>query len=372
MLTVLDFRDLGERAVYRAPRRIIQANDAQDVPAAMGAIAGALEEGLHVAGWFSYELGYALEPRLERLCPNDPVIPLLKVGAYSPPQADTDLQSGSWTIGPLIPEWPPDQYKAAFARVHEYIFAGDIYQANLSFRAHFQYAGDPFGLYEALRAQAAAPYCAFIDDGTRQIASLSPELFFDLRSGGHIETRPMKGTMPRAGDDETARRALASSTKDRAENLMIVDLIRNDLGRVAEIGSVRVPELFSVETYPTLHAMTSSVTAQLRKNAGPAEIIKALFPCGSVTGTPKIRAMEILHQLEISRRGAYCGAIGTFRPEGSAVLNVGIRTITFTNGRAELGIGGGVVADSTEEREYEECLLKAQFLLQGAGQRLIR
>ena len=207
---------------------------------------------------------------------------------------------------------------------------------------------------------------AICDDGERQILSLSPELFFDLTAEGRITAKPMKGTAARLGDDGAERLALSASEKDRAENLMIVDLLRNDLSRIAEAGSVEVKNLFEVETYPTLHAMVSTVTARKRADAGPAELLKALFPCGSVTGAPKIRAMEILRELESSPRGAYCGAIGYFAPPekgggGSARFNVAIRTLTIAGGEGELGIGGGVVQDSRSESEYAECLLKARF-----------
>jgi para-aminobenzoate synthetase/4-amino-4-deoxychorismate lyase len=221
-------------------------------------------------------------------------------------------------------------------------------------------------LYERLLAQSGAGHCGFVDDGQRQLLSLSPELFFDLAADGALTVRPMKGTRARAssgsgGDDNAERAALAASAKDRAENLMIVDLIRNDLSRIAAPGSVAVSDLFKVETYPTLHTMVSTVTARKRSDAGVAEILRALFPCGSVTGAPKIRAMEILRALETSPRGAYCGAVGYFAPDGSARFNVAIRTLTIQGGEGELGIGGGVVQDSKAGSEYAECLLKARF-----------
>ncbi|HYJ36065.1 MAG TPA: chorismate-binding protein, partial [Rhizomicrobium sp.] len=217
-----------------------------------------------------------------------------------------------------------------------------------------------------LRGQSGAAHCAYVnlfsEEGRWEILSLSPELFFDLGTDGRITVRPMKGTRARSRDDEAARAALAASPKDRAENLMIVDLIRNDLSRIAEGRSVEVSDLFKVETYPTLHTMVSTVTAKKRKDAGVADILRALFPCGSVTGAPKIRAMEILQELEASPRGVYCGAIGHFAPDGSARFNVAIRTLTVWKGdQGELGIGGGVVHDSRADSEYAECLLKAQF-----------
>ena len=183
---------------------------------------------------------------------------------------------------------------------------------------------------------SAAPHCAFVDRGwDRHILSLSPELFFDLTADGALTARPMKGTMAR----EQGREALAASIKDRAENLMIVDLIRNDLGRIAQTGSVAAKDLFAVETYPTLHAMVSTVTAQLRPGAGIADVVRALFPCGSVTGAPKIRAMQILHELETSPRGAYCGAIGFFSPDSAVQFNVAIRTLLADDGRPRRTVG---------------------------------
>src|SRR6202012_1668640 len=194
------------------------------------------------------------------------------------------------------------------------------YQANLSFRSRFAVVGDPMALYLKLRERSAAAHGAFIDDGERHILSLSPELFFSISRDSEIVARPMKGTAPRGAnpaDDLAARAALQASAKDRAENLMIVDLLRNDLGRVAKTGSVSVEELFKVETYPTLHTMVSTVRSDLRPDADVSQIVHALFPCGSVTGTPKIRAMEIIREQEQSPRGGYCGAIGYFAPDGS-------------------------------------------------------
>ncbi|MDE3114485.1 MAG: aminodeoxychorismate synthase component I, partial [Pseudomonadota bacterium] len=255
-------------------------------------------------------------------------------------------------------------YAARFARAREWVAAGDIYQVNLSFRSRFTFQGDALALYLGLRRQARAAHCAYLDDGTRQVLSLSPELFFSLSADGRLTAKPMKGTAPRGTNDEAdaaARARLAVSEKDRAENLMIVDLLRNDLGRVAEIGSVSAKDLFAIETYPTLHQMVSTVTAKLKPGSDIATIQKALFPCGSITGAPKIRAMEIIAALEQSPRGVYCGAIGHISPDGTARFNVAIRTLTIAEGRGELGIGGAVVYDSTAQGEYAECLLKARY-----------
>jgi para-aminobenzoate synthetase / 4-amino-4-deoxychorismate lyase len=355
MLVILDD---GPRRVFCAPLTVIRADTAAEVPEALAAVERALGQGHHVAGWLGYELGYALEPRLAGYLAG---APLLQLGVFNAPSPEAPPVRGRAYAGPLRPQWDEAAYAGRFARVKDYIAAGDIYQANLSLRAHFAFAGQPRALYEQLRAQSGAAHCGFVDDGERQILSMSPELFFDLSADGRITARPMKGTYPRGDETQAERARLCASAKDRAENLMIVDLIRNDLSRIAEPGSVEVGELFKVETYPTLHAMVSSVTAKKRAEARVADILRALFPCGSVTGAPKIRAMEILHELESSPRGAYCGAIGHFSPDASARFNVAIRTLTIASGQGELGIGGGVVQDSGMGSEYAECLLKARF-----------
>jgi para-aminobenzoate synthetase/4-amino-4-deoxychorismate lyase len=357
--TMLVILDDDPRKVFSAPLKIIRADNPAQVPQALAALESALAQGRHVAGWLGYELGYALEPRLAgHVWPGS--APLLQLGVFAAPREEASPAAGRVYAGPLRPEWDEAQYGVRFARVKHFIAAGDIYQANLSFRARFPFAGEPRSLYERLRGQSGAAHCAYVDCGP-SILSLSPELFFDLTADGAITVRPMKGTTPRKGDDAAERAALAANQKDRAENLMIVDLIRNDLSRIAEPGSVEVSDLFKVETYPTLHTMVSTVTARKRKDAGAADILKALFPCGSVTGAPKIRAMEILRELEASPRGAYCGAIGCFAPDGSARFNVAIRTMTVWGDEGELGIGGGVVQDSQAASEYAECLLKARF-----------
>jgi para-aminobenzoate synthetase/4-amino-4-deoxychorismate lyase len=362
MRVILDNKD--ERLVFQAPRTVIRADSAQAVPAALAAMEAARASGGWLAGAFAYELGYALEPRLNALMPSG-AGPLIRFGVYDAPCAAAPASAGRAYAGPLKPEWDVADYGRRFQAVKAALAAGDIYQANLSFRAGFAFAGSARALYEQLRASSAAPHCAFVDDAERQILSLSPEMFFEINAG-RIRARPMKGTASRHGDDAAARAALAGSQKDRAENLMIVDLIRNDLGRIAEIGSVGTEDLFVIETYPSLHTMVSTVTARLRPGTDIAAIVRALFPCGSITGAPKIRAMEILRQLESSPRGAYCGAIGYFAPNGDARFNVAIRTLTISGNSGTLGIGGGVVQDSDSESEYAECLLKARFF---AGKR---
>ena len=372
---ILDDARPGHARVRRfiRPLGIITANAPGEVSGALEALERAHGSGHYVAGYFSYELGYVLEPRLCDLLPSDRKVPLLWFGVFEDCEtfegdaARRFLEAkvtGRCYAGPLTHEWSREDYSSLFKRTHDLIAAGDIYQANLSFRSRFAVMGDPLALYLKLRERSAAAHGAFIDDGERHILSLSPELFFSISRGGEIAARPMKGTAPRDADaakDNALRAHLSASDKDRAENLMIVDLLRNDLGRIAQVGSVSVSELFKVETYPTLHTMVSTIRARLREHLSVSDIVRALFPCGSVTGTPKIRAMEIIRELEESPRGIYCGAIGVFAPDGSADFNVAIRTLTVANGRGELGIGGAVVHDSRASSEYDECLLKARY-----------
>jgi para-aminobenzoate synthetase/4-amino-4-deoxychorismate lyase len=347
--------------------RVVRADRPEEVPAALAALSGAVAGGHYAAGYFSYEMGYLLEPRLAALLPANRRAPLLWFGIFRDCEAigpEALQMQGRAYAGPLHHEWDEAAYRAQFDRVREWIAAGDLYQANLSFRSRFPFAGDAMALYLALRGRAGAAHCAYIDDGERQILSLSPELFFDLSRDGALTARPMKGTAARASEpsaDAAARAHLTASAKDRAENLMIVDLLRNDLGRIAEVGSVAASDLFAIETYPTVHQMVSTVTAQLKRGTGIADIVRALFPCGSVTGAPKIRAMEVIRELEQSPRGVYCGAIGHFTPDGSANFNVAIRTLTIEGNKGELGIGGAVVHDSLASAEYAECLLKARY-----------
>jgi len=364
MLVILDD---GPRRVFSAPLRLIRADHAAEVPFALAAVADALARGHHVAGWLGYELGYALEDRFAPPARGA----LLRMGVFQAPSSQAPVLRGRAYAGPLRAEWDETAYASRFARVKDYIAAGDIYQANLSMRARFAFLGEARALYEDLRASSGAAHCGFVgfpdqkSGSERQILSLSPELFFDLAADGAITMRPMKGTLARSRGDDEAGDRLGESVKDRAENLMIVDLIRNDLSRIAETGSVEVSDLFMVETYPTLHAMVSTVRARKRADVGLVEILSALFPCGSVTGAPKIRAMEILRELETSPRSAYCGALGYFAPDGSARFNVAIRTLIIDGDHGELGIGGAVVQDSNAAGEYGECLVKARFFEAG-------
>lgn len=361
--------------LFTDPVEIVSAETPEDVPQAIAALAEAGLRGLFAAGFFSYELGYVLEPKLLPLLPPNRAVPLLWFGLYHAPQAMTDpevdawleshLKSGTYAFSDVTLAWDRAAYKERFTKVQENIRAGDIYQLNLTFKARFRLEGSPLTFYRDLRRRQRVAYAGIVDTGRVTILSASPELFIDQRDGV-VETRPMKGTAPRAGRPEAdaiARRMLSQDEKQRAENLMIVDLMRNDLGRLAEIGGVSVTDLFTVETFRTLHQMTSGVRAKLKPETSLAALLAAIFPPGSIVGAPKIRAMELIRTLETEARGVYCGAMGYLAPRGVAHFNVAIRSpMVFRDGTGEMGIGSGVVWDSAVEKEYDECLLKMKFL----------
>ncbi|MET0638707.1 MAG: aminodeoxychorismate synthase component I [Hyphomicrobium sp.] len=360
--------------LFEKPVEIIRADGPEDIDVALSAIQAGVARGLHAAGFFSYELGYLLEPKLAHLLPPQRKVPLLWFGLYTAPRQLTGAEVQGWlteeaignpTLGELAHSWDSNSYLKRFTEVQKNIRSGDIYQLNLTFKAKFKLEGSPLALYRDLRLKQRVAYAGLVDTGDVTILSASPELFINQHDR-IIETRPMKGTASRAGTPEgesEVRRALSKDVKNRAENLMIVDLMRNDLGRIADLGSVSVTDLFTVETFKTLHQMTSGVQARLRDGVGIVDVLKAIFPPGSITGAPKIRAMELIRELETESRGVYCGAIGRFSPDGSAQFNVAIRTaVVDRKGNGEMGIGSGIVADSDGPKEYAECLLKMKFL----------
>ena len=366
-----DARPAGSASakLFTAPVEIIVANDPAEVSAAFDRLRSASARGLWAAGFAAFEAGYALEDRLAARF-RRPGSPLLWFGLFERRQSLTSDQVLALTAGrAAITNWGPRiaeaDFRSAFDRAKALIAAGDVYQVNLTFPADISYDGHPLALYGRLRQAQRAPYGAVINTGNDWHLSLSPELFFTL-AGGVLTARPMKGTVarfPQPAPDRAAARALAADAKNRAENLMIVDLLRNDLSRVSEAGSVAVPKLFEVETYPTLHTMTSTVTAKLQRGLHPIDVFRAIFPCGSVTGAPKIRAMEVIADLEPAPRGVYTGSIGFIAPDGDAQFNVAIRTLSSTaNGQAVIGLGAGIVADSEASAEWTECLAKGAFL----------
>lgn len=365
------FRDdrAGQEVLFEAPREIIVAHGADDFFPALEAAEKARAEGKWLAGYFSYEAGYLLEPKLTPLLPEGRRTPLVCLGVFDQP-ADRDRppSSNATSNGPIFDAratWSQADYTSRFGRLHQHLRQGDCYQANLTFPVRAQWSGEPLDAFDALIARQPVQYGALVSLGGPVVLSRSPELFFEVDAEGWIETHPMKGTAPRGQtpeEDAQLREFLRNDEKNQAENRMIVDLLRNDISLISEVGSLDVPELFRIESYPTVHQMVSTVRAKLLPGLTVERIFAALFPCGSITGAPKIRAMEILRELEGVPRDVYCGAIGWIAPGGPMRFNVAIRTITlFPDGEAVYNVGGGVVFDSTAEAEYAECLLKARF-----------
>jgi para-aminobenzoate synthetase component I len=282
-----------------------------------------------------------------------------------PPSFPVD--GGWWDPGlDLRSSFTRSDYLASVQRVIDYIYAGDIFQANFSQRFEAPLAEDPWTLYRRMRARNAAPFAAFLDFPDALVLSASPERFLRVSAAGHVETRPIKGTRPRGmgpEHDAALGQALTESPKDRAENLMIVDLLRNDLSRVCRPGTVRVPELFTLERYATVHHLVSTVVGDLAPGTDALDLLRAAFPGGSITGAPKLRAMEIIAELEPSQRGVYCGSIGYWSVTGELDTSIAIRTAAVRNGRVYFSAGGGIVADSVPEHEYRETLDKARGLI---------
>ena len=381
----------SDAQLFENPREIFVAHRAQDVSAVLDAADAARRaQGGTLAGYLAYEAGLALEPRLVALAEEraGAAGPLAWFGLFDTARTIPSVDVPGWleerggsgraAIGPLAPQISTGAYCESFDALQEAIRAGDIYQANLTFPLAGAATGDPLALYRSIRPAACAGYGGVIFDGSHWLLSFSPELFFTLK-GREAKVKPMKGTRPRGRDameDAALAEELAASVKDKAENLMIVDLMRNDLSRVADPGSVRVDAPFAVESYPTVHQMTSTVRAELVEGKGAVDMLRALFPCGSITGAPKIRAMELIHRVERDARGPYCGAIGRIgtAPDGSteAAFNVAIRTIHLTPGeddrhKAVLGVGGAIVADSDPMEEWRECLIKGGFVRERAS-----
>ena len=363
----IEFGPGGRPVRFAAPVERITAQEPAAVPGALAALDAALDAGHWIAGYASYELGYALEPRLGPLMPAERRVPLVDFGVFPDGPRDVVPTPPGGSLGPFRPRWSAADYGAAFARAAAYIRAGDVYQVNLTLPLDGRWTGAPAAIAATLARRQPVGFGARVALGDVVLLSRSPELFFALDGTGGIEARPMKGTAPRDADpgrDAALAAALARDAKNRAENLMIVDLLRNDIGRIAAIGSVGVPALFQVETYATVHQMVSRVVGRLRPEVRLGQVLATLFPCGSITGAPKVRAMEVIRELEPWPRGAYCGAIGWASPDGRAAFNVAIRTLTlFPDGSAVLNVGGGIVADSTAHAEYEEALWKARFAL---------
>ncbi len=361
------------------PTTIISIHRIEDVPRLFVEIEKNIAEGFFVAGYFGYECGY----HFEKIDPHPPLhrsVPLAWFGVYHTPlifNHETGMFDGEQPVIPAAQEEhfslkncllkiSEPEYGKAIEHIKNYISAGDTYQVNFTDKYTFNFEGSPTACFASLREKQKVAYGSFINSDGKYILSFSPELFFRLCEG-MVVTKPMKGTVRRGRyltEDESLRHWLHHNEKNRSENLMIVDLLRNDVGRVAEIGSVMVKEMFTVEKYETLFQMTSTIEGKLRSNLSFYELFKSLFPSGSVTGAPKIRTMQIIRQLEDEPRGVYTGAIGYIAPTKDAIFNVAIRTLVIDGAKGEMGIGSGIVFDSNARQEYEECTLKAEFLTQ--------
>ncbi|TAX78256.1 aminodeoxychorismate synthase component I [Rhizobium ruizarguesonis] len=368
------FRDdvTGQVMLFAEPAEIIIARTRAEFFAGLARMEQAKAAGKWLAGYMAYEAGYLFEEKLAPFAREHRDTPLICFGVFDAPQPDTHplaqpkqrLENEEFLTAPKA-AWDFPIYKERFDRLHKHLRLGDAYQANLTMPVEARWNGDPRAAFWSLIERQPVKYGALVDLGGPIILSRSPELFFRTDEQGWIETHPMKGTAKRgttAAEDAEIIEAMRSDIKTQAENRMIVDLLRNDISRITEVGTLDVPKLFDIETYPTVHQMVSHVQARLRPDLSIRDIFSALFPCGSITGAPKMRAMELLHALEDAPRDAYCGAIGMISPTGAMRFSVAIRTITlFEGGRAVFNVGGGIVFDSTAEAEYEECLLKARF-----------
>ncbi|WP_449620856.1 aminodeoxychorismate synthase component I [Robertmurraya sp. Marseille-Q9965] len=361
---ILAFDFANKPLTFTNPIKVITAHTIDEVIPCFEHIQWAIDHGYYAAGYLSYESAPALDSAYKVNA--KPQIPLLWFGIFSEPQQQSLHSKGPYSLTDWSPSVALDEYEDSIQSIKNAIENGDTYQTNYTIRLHSQFEGDDIAFYTKLKKAQASNYCAYLNTGEHSILSASPELFFHLKDD-ELTTRPMKGTIKRGKsfeEDEKNARWLYQSEKNRAENVMIVDLLRNDLGMIAVPGTVQVPELFNIEQYPTVHQMTSTITAKITPTTKIVDIFRALFPCGSITGAPKISTMEIIADLESESRDVYCGAIGYITPYREAIFNVPIRTVVIdqNSGTATYGVGGGITWDSTTAGEYEEILAKASLL----------
>ena len=348
---------------FTGPTKILAAFRPEDVCTCMIAVEEAVDAGMFAAGFVAYEAAPGFDKILSTHSPG--YLPLVYFTLYEEPPVQAERPTeGSFSVGDWVPGIGEQEYRQSIARIRNLIAAGDTYQVNYTFPMTASFCGDALSWFHRLCSVQQTDHAAFIDLGRFKILSASPELFFRLE-GNHLETRPMKGTRPRGRwpeEDHLLAKELGSSEKDRAENLMIVDLLRNDMGCISDTRSVHVPRLFELERYETVWQMTSKITSETK--ASVPEIFAALFPSGSVTGAPKVRTLQIIRELERFPRGVYCGAIGWWAPERRAEFNVAIRTavVDTQEGVARYNVGGGITWDSTADAEYEECYVKAAIV----------
>jgi para-aminobenzoate synthetase / 4-amino-4-deoxychorismate lyase len=369
-----------ERALlFEAPQQLFACRQPSEVPAALAAVEGAVQAGHYVAGFMTYEAGYGLLPKLSSLVVPSSQEHALWFGVFAPPRELRGRAVDAWlaeragnskaSVSGLRFERDRAAYGRDFDCIQAHLRAGDTYQVCQSRRATFDVHGSATALFQRLRKAQVTAYSALIDTGEYSLVSLSPELFF-RKQQGRVELKPMKGTAAPgkdAAEDAVIAEAMRRDPKTRAENVMIVDLLRNDIGRLAKPGSVRVPELFAVERFDSVLQMTSTIVAEVEPTLGLGSLMRSLFPSGSVTGAPKLRTMQLIRELEPSPRGIFCGSIGFVSPQNDACFNVAIRSLFVDRaGQGRLSVGSGVVVDSDCQAEYDECLLKARFLSDAA------
>ncbi|MBU1044797.1 MAG: aminodeoxychorismate synthase component I [Candidatus Omnitrophica bacterium] len=368
--------------IFTDPIKIIQTRDYRKIKSCFKQIELAQSKGYYVSGFISYEAGYMISDKFKNTNTQNPNYPLVWLGVFKNPlifdhQQDKFINNRFLPLS-NTPESSNKNYqlknlKLAISRadyiqnikkIKKLIASGDTYQVNYTTKYKFDFQGSSTALYRKIRNNQSISYGAFIKSPEFDILSFSPELFFCLNSN-KLMVKPMKGTAARGinlQENKQNKKNLAADIKNRAENLMIVDLLRNDLGKISQTASVRVSKMFNVETYKTLLQMTSTITSKLKNHTSLFELFFSLFPSGSITGAPKIRTMEIINSLEKEPRGVYTGAIGFFAPQNKAIFNVAIRTITIKNNQGQMGIGGGITYSSDPREEYAECKLKAKFL----------
>ena len=349
---------------FTEPIKIIVATHQEEVLSKFSEVQMAVDSGYYAAGYVSYEAAPGLDEAYTVL--SETQMPLLWFGIFERPSSFDEQRNGSFHLSNWTSKTSKELYKAGFEKIKTEIKQGNTYQVNYTLRLQSQFSGDDYAFYEQLAKAQNSHYSAYLHTGRFRILSASPELFFHWKDNV-ITTRPMKGTVKRGlhiDEDQGQANWLANSMKNQAENVMIVDLLRNDVSVIAEQGSVHVPALFEIEKYPTVWQMTSTVKAKTRQETTVIDIFKALFPCGSITGAPKIRTTEIITNVETAPREVYCGAIGYITPNREAIFNVPIRTVWIDSetGMAEYGAGGGITWDSELTDEYEETLLKAKLL----------
>lgn len=364
--TVIDFKELGVRQIFTDAIKELKTKDIKEVNPLLDELEAYQNEGYYAVGYVSYEAAPAFETKFQVI--DGPL--MSEYLLYFTVHETVQTEPIPLTYDPItLPKsWQEltsaEEYKAAIEHIHHHIRQGDTYQVNYTVQLQQNLTADPFAIYNRLVVEQNAHYNAFIQHDDVSIISISPELFFK-KDGDKLTTRPMKGTTNRGLTTETdlaQARWLAQDQKNRSENMMIVDLLRNDMNRISKIGSEDVKSLCQVEQYSTVWQMTSTIETQLLTNRSLCDVFQALFPCGSITGAPKIATMEIIKKVEKQPRGVYCGAIGILVPQGPSIFNVAIRTLQLEETKAIYGVGGGITWDSNWESEYEETKQKAAVL----------